>query len=93
MRGETQAVAVSGSAFHLQPNPNPGGTPDSAKLEVHPAAELFRLMEGVEFQKLVEDIRAKGLRTPILLDPDGRVPDGRNRLRASTAAPARTGGP
>jgi hypothetical protein len=67
-------------------NPNTGGTPDPAKLEVHPAAELFPLIEGAEFQELVEDIRSNGLRTPILLDAGGRVLDGRNRLRACRAA-------
>ncbi len=65
---------------------NTGGTPDPAKLEAHPAAELFPLIEGAEFQELVEDIRANGLRTPILLHPDERVLDGRNRLRACLAA-------
>ncbi|MBI3695354.1 MAG: hypothetical protein HY238_11035 [Acidobacteria bacterium] len=64
-------------AFHMQPhkepNPNTGGTPDPARLEVQPAVELGPLIEGVEFQELVEDIRANGLRAPILLDPAGRV--------------------
>lgn len=77
-------------AFHMQPhkepNPNTGGTPDPARLEVQPAVELVPLIEGVEFQELVEDIRANGLRAPILLDPAGRVLDGRNRLRACRAA-------
>jgi hypothetical protein len=50
-------------------------------LEVHPAAELFPPLEGADFDELVQDIRANGLRTPILLDPDGRV-----RLRACRAA-------
>ena len=45
-------------------------------------ADLFPLIEGEEFQELVEDIRRNGLRTPILLDPDGRVLDGRNRRAA-----------
>ena len=70
----------------MQSNPTNGGTPDPAKLEVHPVAELFPLIEGAEFQELVEDIGANGLRTPILLDGDGRVLDGRNRLRACRAA-------
>ena len=62
------------------------GTSDPATIEAHPIADLFPLMEGEEFQELVEDIRRHGLRTPILLDPDGRVLDGRNRLRACRAA-------
>ena len=55
-------------------------------MNVHPSAELFPLIEGREFEELVEDIRANGLRTPILLDAEGRVLDGRNRLRACRAA-------
>jgi ParB-like chromosome segregation protein Spo0J len=62
------------------------GTSDPATREVHPIAELFPLIEGEEFRELVEDIRRSGLRTPILLDPEGRVLDGRNRLRACRAA-------
>ena len=55
-------------------------------MRMHPCADLFPLIEGREFEELVEDIRAKGLRTPILIDSEGRVLDGRNRLRACEAA-------
>jgi hypothetical protein len=68
----------------------PGGAPVltevPAELEVHPLADVFPLIEGSEFEELVEDIRRNGLRTPILLDAEGRVLDGRNRLRACGAA-------
>lgn len=64
----------------------PGGVVHPATMEVHPAADLFPMIEGPEFEELVEDIRKNGLRTPILLDTEGRLLDGRNRLRACRAA-------
>lgn len=49
--------------------------------EVHPYACVFRLMSDDEFSSLCDSIREWGLRDPILL-LDGKVLDGRNRLRA-----------
>ena len=55
------------------------------RLEAHPAAKLFPLIQGEEFEALVADIRENGLQKPIVL-LDGLVLDGRNRLRACEAA-------
>jgi ParB-like chromosome segregation protein Spo0J len=54
-------------------------------LEFHPLANLFPLLEGKEFDDLVQSIRDNGLINPIMLC-DGKILDGRNRYRACLAA-------
>lgn len=54
-------------------------------LPFHPLANIFPLIEGDEFDKLVASIRDNGLRDPIVLH-DGLVLDGRNRQRACEEA-------
>ena len=56
-----------------------------AQLEFHPIANVFPLIEGDEFQALVEDIREHGVHEPIWLY-EGKILDGRNRYRAYQAA-------
>lgn len=55
-------------------------------LTFHPVAEIFPLLQGEEFDALVESVRAKGLLNPIWLHPDGSIVDGRNRYRACLEA-------
>jgi hypothetical protein len=47
-------------------------------LKYHPLAELFPLLDGEEFDALVEDIRVHRLHEAIVLH-DGKILDGRNR--------------
>jgi N6-adenosine-specific RNA methylase IME4 len=51
----------------------------------HPLAKLFPLMEGDDLAALATDVKANGLREPIVL-LDGLILDGRNRFRACVIA-------
>ncbi len=53
---------------------------------VHPVAQLFPMLDVEGLGDLVESIREQGLLDPIVLDEQGRVLDGRNRLVACQAA-------
>lgn len=50
-------------------------------MQFHEVANLFPLLEGEEFQTLVEDIRQNGQIEPIWMY-HGKIVDGRNRYRA-----------
>jgi len=49
---------------------------------IHPAAQIFPLLEGDAFESLVASIRDDGQLHPIFVDRNGFVLDGRNRLAA-----------
>jgi protein gp37/ParB-like chromosome segregation protein Spo0J len=49
---------------------------------IHPAADLFPMVEGGELAELCADIKERGLQQPIVIWRDGTVLDGRNRLAA-----------
>lgn len=57
-----------------------------AGYRVHPIASMFPLIEGSAFDDLVADIRDQGLREPVVVDGDGVLLDGRNRVRACEVA-------
>jgi N6-adenosine-specific RNA methylase IME4 len=54
-------------------------------LAFHPLAEIFPLIEGEEFDSLVEDIKRYGVREPVVVYED-KILDGRNRYRACREA-------
>ena len=49
---------------------------------IHPAANVFPLLPPGELHELSVDISRRGLINPIVMLPDGRLLDGRNRLLA-----------
>jgi len=51
----------------------------------HSHADLFPLLDGHEFDALVNDVKTNGLQIPIVLH-DGKILDGRNRHRACLQA-------
>ena len=56
---------------------------------VHPAADVFPMLDNAELEKLAEDVKANGVRVPIGFFFDGAVSwliDGRNRLEAAERA-------
>ena len=59
---------------------------DDLGYEVHPVAAMFPMMTDDELDDLAEDIKANGLVHPIVLDADGKLIDGRNRLTACRRA-------
>lgn len=52
-----------------------------SNVKIHPAAELFPMMDDVEYGRLLEDVRDSGIKTPLLFLNDELI-DGRNRLKA-----------
>lgn len=55
--------------------------PQIKSLTVHPAADVFPLIEGDEFDRLVESIRKHGVQNPVVYIGTTLL-DGRNRIRA-----------
>lgn len=60
---------------------------DTLKVELerisHPAAKLFPMIEGEEFESFLDDIKTHGQFEPIVADLQGMIVDGRNRWLAT----------
>lgn len=56
------------------------------RYDVHPVTDLFPLLPSDELDELAADIAERGLLHPIVLDGEGRLLDGRNRLAACERA-------
>lgn len=54
-------------------------------MESHPLAELFPMIDVVDLQQLADDIKTRGQEEPIVIY-EGKVLDGRNRLKACELA-------
>jgi ParB-like chromosome segregation protein Spo0J len=88
MRNQKNGVPRRGSdngtptvdAVEQKPS-NKSSQADIKLLPFHPLADMFPLLEGKDFDDLVEDIKKNGLREKIDLY-QGKIADGRNRYRA-----------
>jgi hypothetical protein len=54
--------------------------------DAHPAADIFPMLNDHDLDLLAADIAERGLRQAILVLPDGRILDGRNRFAACRIA-------
>ena len=62
------------------------GDPNWRPTEVHPLAALFPMLDEEDLAALAAHIKEHGLQTPITIDADGVLIDGRNRLAACEMA-------
>ena len=79
--GDSRDDHALGRSETIVPQP-----PVSWNGRVHPVAECFPMLAGDDAEELALDIKANGLAHPIVLDAEGTLVDGRNRLRACDKA-------
>lgn len=86
----TPPAPVSDSGYQMAdgasvPAAHGAGNGASSEIEAHEYAKLFPMASDDELQEMAADIKERGLREPILM-LDGKVLDGRNRLKACALA-------
>lgn len=59
---------------------------NTLKLTVHPAADIFPMMDDRELKELAESIKKHGLREKLVVTTEGILVDGRNRFAAMNLA-------
>jgi ParB-like chromosome segregation protein Spo0J len=82
---KARAAALAAKAMNDPSDAQRRGKPSKKKYPFHRLAAIFPLLNGAEFDALVDDIKAHGQREPIVLYQE-QVLDGRNRVRACKAA-------
>ncbi|MFF9473252.1 plasmid replication/partition related protein [Streptomyces roseolus] len=71
---------------HLQSADPTAADSKEPALKIHPAADIFPMLSEDELLDLAESIKNEGIRKAIVLDSDGVLLDGRNRLAACEIA-------
>jgi len=84
MARKTRPNARTGPSQSDQPAPGKVETRNLSELRWHPRQDSnFHPLDEADIDRLAEDMRRNGQRTPIEVTPDGRVIDGHQRWRAA----------
>lgn len=76
---------ASAPLYWTPPEVYPPTEDDAGTIAVHPAAKLFEMLPKAALQAMADDIKANGLREPIVLWEE-QILDGRNRMTACQMA-------
>src|SRR5436309_287119 len=74
---------ASGVSEKAEKDQNKKAWPD---LKIHPAADIFPMLDPKELQELADSIKKNGLQQKLVVTTDGVLVDGRNRYAAMKLA-------